>query len=79
MPWTVAHQTLLPLRFPRQEPSKGLPFPSPRDVPNSVAESVFPASPHWQVDTLPWNHLGSPLKIRMESKCWDDFRVTFIS
>ena len=28
-PWTVAHQTLLSMEFPRQEYWNGLPFPSP--------------------------------------------------
>ena len=28
-PWTVAHQTLLSMEFPRQEYWSGLPFPSP--------------------------------------------------
>ena len=32
--WTVAHQVSLSMRFPRQEYWGGLPFPSPRDLPD---------------------------------------------
>ena len=31
-PRTIAHQTPLTMRFPRQEYSSGLPFPSPRNL-----------------------------------------------
>ena len=41
-PWTVAHQPPLVMGCPRQEYWSGLPFPSPRDIPNPVIE---PASP----------------------------------
>ena len=34
-PWTVAHQTPLSMGFPKQEYWSGLPFPSPRDLPDS--------------------------------------------
>ena len=34
MPWTVAHQAPLSMGFPRQEYWRGLPFPSPGDIPN---------------------------------------------
>ena len=33
-PWTVAHQAPLSMAFFRQEYWSGLPFPSPRDLPN---------------------------------------------
>ena len=29
-PWTITHQALLSMEFPRQEHWSGLPFPSPR-------------------------------------------------
>ena len=32
-PWTVAHQALLSMEFSRQEYWRGLPFPSPGDLP----------------------------------------------
>ena len=34
--WTVAHQALLSMGFPRQEYWSGLPFPFPVDIPNPV-------------------------------------------
>ena len=43
-PWTVAHQAPLSTGFPRQEYWSGLPFPSPRDLPNPRTELAAPAS-----------------------------------
>ena len=40
-PWTVAHQALLSMGFPRQEYWSGLPFPPPGDLPNSEIKSAF--------------------------------------
>ena len=42
-PWTVAHQAPLSVGFPRQEYCSGLPFPSPRDLPNPGIEPRSPA------------------------------------
>ena len=42
-PWTVAHQTLLSMGFPRQEHWRGLSFPPPGDLPNAGMESMYPA------------------------------------
>ena len=44
-PWTVACQTPLFMEFPRQEYWSGLPFPIPRDLPNTGIEPVSLASP----------------------------------
>ena len=41
-PWTVAHQTLLSMVFPRQEYWSELPFPSPGNPPNP---GITPTSP----------------------------------
>ena len=49
-PWTVAHQAPLSMGFSRQEYWNGLPFPSPRDLPNPGIE---PRSPALQADDLP--------------------------
>ena len=49
-PWTVAHQAPLSMGFSRQEYWSGLPFLSPRDLPNPGIE---PGSPALQVDHLP--------------------------
>jgi len=58
-PWTVARQSPLSMEFSRQEYWRGLPFPSPGDLPNSGIE---PVSPTMQVDSLLLNHLGSSRK-----------------
>ena len=42
-PWTVAHQPLLSMRFPRQEYWSGLPFLSPGDLPDPGTELMSPA------------------------------------
>ena len=44
-PWTVAHQALLAMGFSRQEYWNGLPFPSPRDLPDPEIESASLMSP----------------------------------
>ena len=38
--WTVARQAPLSMEFPRQEYWSGLPFPSPRDLPDPGIELV---------------------------------------
>ena len=43
--WTVAHQAPLSMGFPRQECWNGLPFPSPRDLPDPEMELASPESP----------------------------------
>ena len=49
-PWSIACQALLSMGFPRQEYWNGLPFPSPRDLPDPGIE---PMSPTLQADSLP--------------------------
>ena len=61
--WTVAHQALLSMGFSRQESWSGLPFPSPRDLPNLGIE---PTSPALQADTLLSEPPGKPV-----SELWD--------
>ena len=48
-PWTAAYQAPLSLGFSRQEYWRGLPFPSPRDLPDPEIE---PRSPALQADSL---------------------------
>ena len=55
--WTVAHQAPLSMGFSRQEYWSGLPFLPPEDLPDP---GVKLTSPHWQADSLPLSHLGSP-------------------
>ena len=58
-PQTVAHQAPASMGFSKQEYWSGLPFPPPGDLPNPGIECVSPASTHWQVHSLPLNHLGT--------------------
>ena len=44
-PLTVALQTLLSMKFPRQEYWSGLPFPPPGDLPHPGMEPLSPAPP----------------------------------
>ena len=61
IPWTVAHQAPLPMKFSKQEYWSGLPFSSPGDLSDPGTEPGSPTSLHWQVVPLPLNHQGSPL------------------
>ena len=48
-PWTVAYQAPPSMGFSRQEYWSGLPFPSPRDLPNP---GIKPGSPALQADPV---------------------------
>ena len=52
--WTAACQAPLSIEFSRQEYWSGLPFPPPGDLSDPGIE---PASPAWQVDSLPLSSL----------------------
>ena len=56
-PWTVAYQAPWSMGFSRQEYWRGLPFPSPGDLPNPGIE---PGSPALQTDALPSKSHGKP-------------------
>ena len=66
--WTVACQALLSMGFSSQEYWSGLPCPPPGDLPDPGIETVPPASPVLQVDSLlteppgksPWILITSP-------------------
>ena len=57
-PWTVAYQAPLSMDLSRQEYWSGLPFPSPRDLPDP---GIKPRSPALQADALPSEPPGKPL------------------
>ena len=60
-PWTVACQAPLSIGFSRQEYWSELPLPSPGNLPGPRIEPVSPPSLlHWQTDSLPLSHQGSP-------------------
>ena len=55
-----ARQAPLSMEFPRQEYWSGLPFPIPGDLPDPGIEPRSLCLLHWQADSLPLCHLGSP-------------------
>ena len=55
--WIVAHHAPLCLELPRQEYWSGGPSSTPGDLPDP---RIKRALLHWQVDSLPLIHLGSP-------------------
>ena len=57
--WTVARQTPLSMRFPRQEYWGGLLFPTPGDLPNSGIKPVFPVALALQADSSPVESVAS--------------------
>ena len=64
-PWTIAHQAPLSIRFPRQEYWSGLPFLSPRDLPDPGIKTGCPAL---QADSLPSEPPGKPYKCQVLCK-----------
>ena len=56
IPWTGEPGSLLSIGLFKQEYWRGLPFPSPGDLPDPGIE---PASLAWQADSLPLSHQGS--------------------
>ena len=68
MDW-VAHQAPLSMRFSRQEYGSGLPFPPPGDLPDPGMEPTLLNLQHWQGDSLPLSHLGSPFCCRFVYRC----------
>ena len=51
----------LPTKFSRQEYRSGLPFPTPGDFPGPGSNAHLLHLLHWQADSLPLCHLGSPI------------------
>ena len=60
IPWTVTCQAPLSMGFSRQEYWSGLPFPSPRDLPDPGIE---PRSPSLQADSVLSDLPGKPQNI----------------
>ena len=60
IPWTVAYQASLSMKFSRQEYWSGLPFPSPGDLPDPGIE---PGSPASEADALTSEPPGKPFPI----------------
>ena len=64
-PWTVAHCTLLSMEISRQEYWSGLPFPTPRDLPNPGIGHASPSLAGGFVTTVPHE---KPIKLVGELK-----------
>ena len=56
-PWTIALQAPVSMGFPRQEHWRGLPFPSPGDLPNP---GIDPTSPALQAGCYHWATREAP-------------------
>ena len=71
-PWTVARQAPLSMGFSRQEYWSGLPFPTPRDLPDPGTEPMSPA-----LQALPLSHRGSPIPLSIKSllSCGDGVQL----
>ena len=65
-PQTTAQQAPLTMGFFQQEYQRGLPFPSPGDVPHPGIE---PKSPALQADSSPLSHWGKPNWCQTLCKC----------
>ena len=67
-PWTEVHQAHLSMGFFRQEHWRGLPFPSPGDLPDPGIASASLAAPALQADSLLLSHWGRGDTQQMGSK-----------
>ena len=63
IPWTVACQAPLCMRFFRQEYWSGLLCPPPGHLPDSGIKPMSPVSAALQVDSFPLSHWGSPFSL----------------
>ena len=64
-PWIVAYQASPSMGFSRQEYWSGLPFLSPRDLPDPGIE---PGSPALEADALTSEPPGKPMKRKKEKR-----------
>ena len=56
-PWTIARQAPLSVGFPRQENWSGLPFASPRDLPDPGIEPESSTYIHTYIYTYIYTHM----------------------
>ena len=66
--WTVAFQAPFVPGILQAEYWRGLPCPSPGDLPDSGIEHIPPASPALQGDSLPTEPPGKPSSLRVTCK-----------
>ena len=60
-PWNIARQTLLSMRFSRQEYWRGCHFPLQETFQTQGLNPSLLCLLHWQVGSLPLSHLGIPV------------------
>ena len=66
-PWTIVCQAPLSTELSRQEWLRvGCHFLLQGTFPTQVSNPHLLHLPHWQVDSLPWSHLGIPVSIYMK-------------
>ena len=65
--WTAACQTPLSMGFSRQEHWTGLPFPLQGIF---LTQGSKPCLLHWQADSLPMSHQGSPSQEGTNGNIW---------
>ena len=64
IPWTVACQAPLSIKFSRQEYWSGLPYPSSGDILNLGIYLHLLHLLDWQADSLPLEPAGKPLTLK---------------
>ena len=75
--WTVAHRAPLFMGLPSHEYWSGWPSSTPGNLPDPGIE---PALVHWQADSLPLSHLGSPqLKSISWHECLKIYYILYIN
>ena len=78
--WTVACQASLSMEVSRQEYWSRLPFPPPEVLLTLGSKPWLFCLLHWQADSLPLCHLGSPVEVDMHILTyWSIFNVFYIS
>ena len=73
-PRIIAYQALLSIGFPRQENWSGLPFLLQRTFPSQGSN---PHLLHWQANSLPLSHKGSPFPCLVICYCRDNINCIF--
>ena len=69
-PYALLHQTPQSMGFSRQGYWSGLPFPSPGDLPDPGIETLLPASPALQSDSLPLSQVATHSNILLWEVPW---------
>ena len=73
-PWTLTHQNLLFMGFPRQEYGSRLPFPLPGHLPNPGIEPSSPVAPALAARFFTTEPPGKPCLLVLPPKWWAPWR-----